>query len=244
MQHCILIMVRYPKFLGWAGFLSMAIFRLSLWLNKKITFWKLMGCGKNGTFSKTPDWLQWSLLYTIDAAEIDINNLDNTKTEIFIQQQTPFIHNYWKFFNCEVYTLLLQPIEGHGYWDGKQPMGKLPKQTDYDGTIGILTRATIKLSKLNSFWKNVDGVANKMATADGFITSFGIGEIPWLKQATFSIWESKEQMKNFAYSMKEHKEVIQKTRKEAWYKEDLFVRFKILGSYGSINGINPLKRNP
>jgi hypothetical protein len=80
-----------------------------------------------------------------------------------------------------------------------------------------------------------------MATAPGFITSFGIGEIPWIKQATFSIWESKEAMKAFAYGMREHSEVIQKTRRQKWYSEDMFTRFKIIESTGTIKGVSPLK---
>ena len=48
-------------------------------------------------------------------------------------------------------------------------------------------------------------------------------------------------MKNFAYQMKEHTEVIRKTRKENWYSEDMFVRFKPLKISGTIKGINPLE---
>jgi hypothetical protein len=39
-------------------------------------------------------------------------------------------------------------------------------------------------------------------------------------------------MKNFAYRMKEHTNVIHKTRSEDWYKEELFVRFRILAVKG------------
>ncbi len=229
---CTLTIVRYPKYLGWAGFLSMAFFRLPLWLNKTVGFWKLMGCGKNGTFDKTPDWRQWALL-----------QIENEKWER--KSKTPtFITGWWKFFNCEVWTLLLEPIESHGTWDGKQCFGQLPKQTDYEGRIAVLTRATIRLNRLKQFWKHVDGIASQMAGADGFITSVGIGEVPWIKQATFSIWESKAAMKAFAYNMKEHKEVIKKTHQENWYSEDMFTRFQVLESNGSINGYNPLTANP
>jgi hypothetical protein len=34
--------------------------------------------------------------------------------------------------------------------------------------------------------------------------------------------------------------VIQKTRKENWYSEDMFVRFKVLKSWGTIEGSAPL----
>jgi len=218
--------VRYPRFMGWAGFLSMAVFRFPLWLQHRSHFWKLMGCGRNGTFDKTPDWRQWALLQVYkDGASI----------------ATPgFIENWWRFFGAEKWRLTLQPIEGHGTWDGKKAMGDLPKQGDYEGLIAVLTRATIRPSQLSAFWKHVDGVAEQMAAADSFITSVGIGEVPFIKQATFSIWKSKTAMKAFAYGMQQHKTVIQKTRKENWYSEDMFVRFTIISSTGSIHGKNPL----
>ena len=73
-----------------------------------------------------------------------------------------------------------------------------------------------------------------MATAAGFRFSIGVGEVPWIKQATFSIWNSKADMKAFAYGMKEHAAVIQKTRKEDWYSEDMFTRFKIIQVLGAL----------
>lgn len=232
-MYCTLTIVRYPKYLAWAGFLSMALFRLPLWLNKKSVFYKLMGCGKNGTFDKTPDWQQWALLEVFNANETETFNVT-----------PPIIHKYWSFFKAEKLTFLLQPIESHGKWDNQFCFGELPKQTDYEGQIAVLTRATIRLNKLGAFWKHVDGVANQMATANGFITSFGIGEVPWIKQATFSIWQSKQSMKAFAYSMQEHKEVIQKTKKENWYSEEMFTRFIVKACTGSINGKNPLEIIP
>ncbi len=236
---CTLTTVRYPKWMGWAGFLSMAIFRLPLWLNKDIAFWKLMGCGKNGTFDKTPDWRQWAVLI-VWSEELGVRS---SKRNPDSRLQTPnFFSSWWKLFGCEIWTLELEPIEGHGTWDGEECFGSLPKQTDYEGPIGILTRATIRFNKLSSFWKHVEGVASQMANAEGFITSLGIGEVPWIKQATFSIWESKAYMKQFAYQMKEHAEVIRKTKKEDWYSEDMFVRFKILSSTGTLNGNDPFKR--
>ncbi len=222
-----LSIVRYPSFMGWAGFLSMALFRLPLWLNSKITFYKLMGCGRNGTFDKTPDWRQWALL-TIGSPE-DAG------------YRPSFIASWWKFFGVELWELQLAPIEGHGTWDGKAVFGNLPKQSNYEGPIGILTRATIRPSQLGRFWSHVDAIAQQMASADGFITSVGIGEVPWIKQATFSIWESKDNMRQFAYKMKEHAEVVKKTHQEKWYSEDMFVRFKPLKSTGSLNGKLPFE---
>ncbi|MEN8704414.1 MAG: spheroidene monooxygenase [Polaribacter sp.] len=211
-----LIIVKYYPISAIFGFLSMAIFRIPLFLNKNIQFYKLMGTGKNGTFDKVPDLSQWSILVTY---EDDLTLKD---------QFGGFILKWFDLF-CKTQNIyMLKPIEGHGLWDKKKVFGDLPPNTDYEGEIAVLTRATIRLNKLQYFWKNVAPIALQMSTAEGFVTSYGVGEIPWVKQATFSVWESKEMMKKFAYRMPKHKEVIQKTRKEKWYSEDMFTRFTIL----------------
>ena len=236
-----LTIIRYRKrFIPFALF-AMALFRLPLWLNKRSQFWKLMGSGKSGSFDKTPDWQQWALLSVSNLKFKKVQLIHYPPNVLLYKLYGSFISKWIDLFNCQTITYLLEPIEGHGLWDGKKVFGELPHQTDYEGQIAVLTRATIRLSKLKQFWKNVDGVASQMAVSNGFITSYGIGEIPLIKQATFSIWQSKEAMKNFAYQMKEHQEVIQKTRQEKWYSEDMFTRFKITGCTGTLNGVNPLK---
>jgi hypothetical protein len=118
--------------------------------------------------------------------------------------------------------------------------GTLPRNTDHTGITAVLTRATIRLKRLKNFWQNVDAVAAQMQTAPGFIYSVGIGEVPWIKQATFSIWQSKDNMKQFAYQMQQHKDVIRKTRQEQWYSEEMFIRFKVVAAYGTLKGSDPL----
>lgn len=172
-----------------------------------------MGTGKNGTFDKVPDLSQWSILITYS-------------DDLTLQQQLGSFICKWLDLFCKKQTIFfLQPIEGHGLWDAKKVFGDLPPTSEYEGKIAVLTRATIRLKKLHYFWENVAPIAAQMVAAEGFITSFGVGEIPWIKQATFSIWESKALMKKFAYRMPEHKAVIQKTRKQDWYSEDMFTRF-------------------
>ncbi len=108
--------------------------------------------------------------------------------------------------------------------------------------IAVLTRATIRSGKLRRFWQHVEAVAQRMTQAEGFISSVGIGEVPWIKQATFSIWQSKSAMKAFAYQSYQHSDVIRKTRTEDWYSEEMFVRFVIHNVSGTINGRSPLER--
>lgn len=182
-----------------------------------------MGTGKGRGFSFWPKLSTWAILVVLKDAGYDKKSALGVK-----ESYGTFISNWLKLFQRKSVTYVLEPLEGHGFWDKKEPFGKLPPKSDYDGKIAVLTRATIRLSKLRSFWQNVGPVSASMDQAEGLINSYGIGEVPWIKQATFSIWENKEAIKNFAYRMQLHKDVIAKTRQQNWYKEDMFVRFKII----------------
>ncbi len=198
-----------------------------------------MGSGKNGTFDKSPDWQQWAILTVQDDFNAQLESLE--AADAVQKFAGSFIAGWLSFFKCETYTILMEAIESHGFWDGKKAFGALPAKSPYEGAVAILTRATIRLNKLSYFWENVAPVANEMRVAKGFLFSAGVGEIPWIKQATFSVWKTKEDMKAFAYGMQVHTEVIKKTRQQNWYSEDMFTRFRILKTLGTLRGENPLK---
>jgi hypothetical protein len=228
-----LTIMRYPAWGIPFAFLSMVIFRIPLFFNKKITFWRLMGSGKSGTFDKVPDLRQWAVMAVHPQTINDEGSLKNAeKAEMLIKKSLGiFIAGWTKIFCNEFHAYVLDPIEGHGLWNGKQVFGDLPKSGAYEGEIAVMTRATIRLNKMGRFWSHVEEAAKEMATAPGFIKSYGIGEWPWIKQATFSIWESKEAMRQFAYKSNHHKDIIRKTHSEGWYSEEMFVRFKILAKF-------------
>jgi len=224
-----LTIIRYRKAMVPFALLAMAIHRLPLWLRKGCTFWKLLGSGRNGTFDLHPDWQQWALLAVWNDRET-FNKFD----------KSGFVATWWNKLATERWTVLLELLQSHGKWDGKAPFDN-PNIADYTGIVAVLTRATIRFNKLKAFWSNVDSVANIMASAPGYVTSFGIGEAPVYRQATFSIWKSVDDVKAFAYASKEHADVIRKTRDENWYSEELFARFKPIASFGTINGEDPLE---
>jgi heme-degrading monooxygenase HmoA len=236
-----LTIIKYRKRYIPFAFLAMMLFRLPLRLSSRNSFWKLMGSGKGGTFSKKPDWQQWAILTASDLHFKHVQ-LKNSAPEIALRRlYGPFISWWLRIFKCETLTYLMVPVEGHGLWDGKKAFGDLPYKSDYDGRIAVLTRASIRASQQKRFWSYVETVSNRMMQSPGFIKSYGIGEVPYLKQATFSIWENKESLKAFAYQSPEHTEVIEKTRKENWYSEDMFVRFRIDGCISSTRHNNPLR---
>jgi len=202
----------------------MALFHIPLFLNRKIYFYKLMGCGKNGTFDIHPDFNQWAIMVFF--------NQEETSKAVEISEPGKilgkFIPFWWQLFTTKINWFLLEAYAGHGSWDGKTFIDNRKETVEPVGRIGVLTRASIRLSRLKEFWKAVPKVAQNMDKNKGFVYSVGIGEIPFIKQATFSIWESAEEMKAFAYKKRDHQKVIQKTRKEQWYTEEMFLRFRIL----------------
>lgn len=224
-----LTIVRYRGIYTPFGFLSMAILRIPLILGCGPKFWKLMGCGKNGTFDINPDWHQWAFMANWDSSE---------EADKYFARS--FISKYWSIFAKETWTIHAKSFESQGKWDGEAVFVKNQEKTE-GKLIGILTRATIRLSKAKDFWENVPAVAKTISSSPGFVTSVGIGEVPFLRQATFSVWKNIDSVKSFAYRKKEHADVIKKTRQRDWYSEELFARFVILKSEGTLLGKDPLK---
>src|SRR4029077_2957380 len=109
-----LTIIRYPKKYIPFAVIAMALHRLPFWLNKKVSFYKLLGCGKNGTFDKHPDWQQWGIMavQSNNMVASDFNEASHIKS-----LYGPFINKWLSFFECETWTIFLEPIEGHGRWD-------------------------------------------------------------------------------------------------------------------------------
>lgn len=224
-----LTIVRYRKVLIPFALLAMAIHRLPMQRQKKCTFWRLLGSGRNGTFDLWPDWQQWGVL----AVWADRDAFDRFYAGSFIAK-------WWNLFGAEKWTILCEPLQSHGRWDGTEPFISAGTE-NYKGPIAILTRATLRLSRLKNFWTNVVPVSLLMKRSNGFVMSLGVGERPVYKQATFSVWQSLDDAKAFAYESKEHAEVIKKTRDEGWYSEELFARFIPIASMGTLNSTDPLQ---
>jgi heme-degrading monooxygenase HmoA len=184
-----------------------------------LNFYKLLGSGKGDGFNPYPDWGTYALLTiwdTIEAAETFIKN--NTLIAAYQEKGASVSHH------------LMQPFRSHGLWSGVNPFAGdevTPKDND---RICILTRATIKWSKLRTFWKYVPTSKLGLANNPDLIYTKGVGEVPFVQMATFSIWKNLEAVKQFAYKSKEHATAVKMTRELKWYKEELFARFVLLKS--------------
>lgn len=91
----------------------------------------------------------------------------------------------------------------------------------------MLTRADVKLWKIRSFSKHAAKTSAAVAGHPGMQFSLGMGEWPFVKQATLSIWDTEEAMKAYAYKNTTHIAAMRGKNKEQWYGEELYARFAI-----------------
>jgi heme-degrading monooxygenase HmoA len=212
---------------AWA-FSQMGLAGFDLGKVKGLEFWKLLGSGEGGGFSLKPNWSRYALLGVWEneqAADVFFNDSE--------------LMRKYRRHAFEIYTIKLLPTRSRGEWSGTNPF--LPiVSANPSAPVAVLTRATIHFKKLRRFWSYVPPTSLEIKNAAGLIASIGIGEAPFVRQATFSLWESENAMQKFAYHSPVHAEVVKLTRAENWYREELFARFTLIAAEGTWNGRDPL----
>ncbi len=202
-----------------------------------LRFFKLLGSGATNGFGLQPNWDRYGLLATWDSAEA---------AAAF---EAGALWQDYQRRSQEQWRLELAPIKAHGLWDGQNPFAaqlaaEIPTPPSAaEGPVAVLTRASIHWLKAPRFWSFAGpGAAplQALAAAPGVRMAIGLGELPVVRQATFSVWESERAVQDYAYRDHRHRDVIQLTRRENWYSEELFARFRILRHTGTIDGQDPI----
>lgn len=182
-----------------------------------LNFYKLLGSGKGDGFNPYPDWGTYALLTIWDSVEAAETFIENNSLIAHYQRMAISLTHYF-----------MQPIRSHGLWSGVNPFEGDEVKPNPSDNICILTRATIKWSKLRTFWKYVPTSKLPLTNNPDLLYTKGVGEVPLVQMATFSIWNNLEAVKQFAYKSKEHATAVRMTRELKWYKEELFARFVLL----------------
>jgi hypothetical protein len=225
--------ITFFKFSGYKKFwiiTQMQFIKIALIKEADIDFFRVMGSGGGNGFSLTPDFSVYAFLICWKSQDCAREFFQNHKL-------------YKKVFSrcSESWTIYLKPIKSHGKWDGLNPFKEISKKV-ITAPIAVITRATIFPSKVLGFWKKVPKVSNGLKDREGLIFSKGIGEVPILRQATFSLWENEDKMKAYAYKSGHHQKIIAMTRKRKWYKEELFAQFHPFYTTGTWGGVDPLEK--
>ena len=199
----------------------MAIDRTLLRRTKGVSFAKMLGCGKGETFTPTDaDPTRWGCLVVIP--ENQLAELDGSRTI-----------RAWRKKSVSEFRVVLDPIASTGMWSKQKPF-EPSAPANFQGQVVAITRARIKANQTMRFFKSVPPVTASLHSSPGLISTIGIGEAPIGLQGTFSLWESMQAIKDFAYKGAAHQKAIAQTSEFDWYAEELFARFAVREIRGKI----------
>jgi len=181
----------------------------------------MLGCGKGETFTPSDaDPTRWGCLVVIP--ENQLTTLDSSSTI-----------RTWRNKSISEFRVVLDPIAATGMWSKRKPF-EPSAPANFEGQVVAITRARIKASQTLRFFKSVPPVTASLHSSPGLISTIGIGEAPIGLQGTFSLWESMQATKDFAYKGAAHQKAIAQTAEFDWYAEELFARFAVREIRGTI----------
>jgi spheroidene monooxygenase len=195
----------------------------------RVEFWKLCGSGTGEGFTPRPNWGVWAIL----AAWPDADTAQNTVA-------TAPVYRRWRAMARESWTVYLDPISSRGKWAGVAPFQPKSNADAANRPLAVLTRASLKPSKMLRFWQRVPDISAVIGADQNVMFKIGIGEFPLLHQVTFSIWPDAGSMAKFARGDGPHGQAICAVRDGHWFAEELYARFHVAGSEGQWGGRDPL----
>lgn len=194
---------------------SMGLLPFRVMKNGNFDFFRLMGTGSGGGFGIMPEFSRYvTIAVWRDEGLARKFYYSNPEWKDYVDKTT------------QTQIVFLKCCAVHGFWYGHQPF-TVNSDYDLDKPLAVITRATVKWLDMIRFWRDVPSVTNRLKGELKPLYAVGIGEWPLRFQATFSIWENGRQMEKFAYRDNAHSNMVRKTRKINWYKEELFARFHI-----------------
>lgn len=226
------VTISFVRYRGWGNrwwaFKQMGLAAENFQQVPGLQFFKMLGSGGGNGFSIWPNLGVYGLLSVWDNEASARQFLADHPAVAAIRQTAD-----------EVWTVFMCTFMAHGAWDKVSPFVVNAKRED-DAPVGVITRATIYTKYLWRFWRFVPRVSRSVEGREGLLFSVGIGELPLVQQATFSLWKNSHAMKAYAYQSEYHREVVKRTRELGWYEEELFARFKPYATQGSWYGKDPL----
>lgn len=182
---------------------------------------KVMGSGDGGGFGLKPSSSRQALfcLFT-DEASAD-TFLTSPTAQAYAQRSQEFCSAKLRAYSCK------------GAWSGQSIA--VTASTPQEGPIATLTRASIRPLSALRFWRMQPASEVSLNAASGCLLATGVGEAPFFRQATFSLWTSTAAMDAYARTGA-HLAAIRAAHDGAFFSESMFARFVPLSLTGKWRG--------
>lgn len=208
---------------------------LSRWALRRLPgqrFMRQCGAGSAEGFSPLPDFGVYALL----ASWTDMEAA-RAQTE----RSAPYAA--YRRRAAQSVTVYLRPTRVRGAWGGGAPFAAAAQ--DDGGDLAVLTRATIRPSRLWRFWRRTPGIRADIPDGRGLALKIGLGDIPWMSQITFSVWRDRAALQRFAWDPDSpHGRAVAAARAEDYFSEQLFARFRVAAVSGAWPGYAPSAPHP
>lgn len=203
------------------GYARFVVQRFSMHGVVGLVFFKVMGSGFEGGFGLRPSGSRQALFCLF---------ADEAAADKFLV--SPIAHSY-SSRSREFCTAKLRAYACKGAWGGR--VIEVTASVPVSGPIATLTRASIKPLSARRFWRLQPASELSLNQAEGCLLATGVGEAPFFRQATFSLWTDVDAMNAYARTGA-HLAAIQAAYAGGFFSESMFARFVPLGFHGSWRG--------
>ncbi|GCF09755.1 spheroidene monooxygenase [Dictyobacter arantiisoli] len=182
-------LAQYPRQRRLQELAHLGLDRWPLMRTPGLRFWRLLGVGRGRVFDPHPD-LQRYALFTVWRSLADLRRFE----------EQSHVMRRIQLHSEEAWTVHMVPVRWHGKWGGADPLGDFTSApVPPTGPWIILTRASLYPRKVRAFLDAVPAVAEQLLQQEELLNSVGVGEAPFLYQATVSVWKSLPAVTSFAY---------------------------------------------
>ncbi len=184
---------------------------------------KVMGSGDGGGFGLKPSRSRQALfcLFT-DEDSADLF-LKSPIAQAYAQRAQEFCSAKLRAYSCR------------GAWSGQSIAVTANPPDSGSGPIATLTRASIRPMSARRFWRMQPASEVSLNEASGCLLATGVGEAPFFRQATFSLWANTAAMDAYARTGA-HLAAIRAAHEGAFFSESMFARFVPLELAGRWRG--------
>ena len=205
------------------GYARFVIGRLAMRGVPGLVMSKVMGSGDGGGFGLKPSNSRQALfcLFT-DEGSADVF-LKSPIAQAYEQRSQEFCSAKLRAYSCR------------GTWSGQSIAVTADTPESASGPIATLTRASIRPMSALRFWRMQPASEVSLNAASGCLLATGVGEAPFFRQATFSLWVNSAAMDTYARTGA-HLAAIRAAHDGAFFSESMFARFVPLSLAGRWRG--------